>query len=924
MNDELDQIKRNISLLQLAESYGMQFKKVGPTEYQCHCPDPYHEDKNPSFNISTEKNVYHCLGCGIKGTVFHFIMLKEGVDMAGSINILKERYSHMLQPVTNKNNINKHQKKSPEKTPLNFRDPHIQKALHLVLRYYKSRLPHIQEALSYIQKRKVVCSDLISHFQLGASDGSLLNKLSHSDEKLITTLKEIGILYPSGKERFAGYIIAPTFDTDLKTILGLYGRSFEESKDTKHMFLPQPKESLFHPQVLQSSDLILTEGLFDCFSFFSHGLRNVTATMGTNGLRDSHIDQILNSSVERIYLALDPDKAGREATRRILEKLEEKQSPHEVFSLNFPKDQDPNDFTCRSVTPEPELKALINQSTKLKDDNGPASNFSTSGNDKPNSEPSQEYRALPYEEKNGNYLFVSGDRRYTIRGFEKNKPLESLKLFIQVHRQGSYFQDNSCDFYSAKSLDYFCKKASQELICEESIFRFDIKRIICTFFEKHTEILKSKKQLGDDEIYIKPLPPLSKKEERLIDEYTQSENLLKFVLRDLSMIGLIGENINKALVYIATISRKLARPTNVIIRSSFSGGKSTIIDRVCEFVPDFDCHRYSSMSGQSLYYMPKGFMKNKCLVLSEDSTIQAAMEALKLIISQGYLSIASTRTNPKTGDLEAKEYFTEGPINVLITSNLLEMADDFLSRFFAVMPDTSVAQTIRIHNWMKERNGSKSSYYEQKEQELKRLHQHIHARLRPLKVKNPHTDKLKFFTNDQRARRDFDKYINFLKAVALMHQHRKEIKTELDESGNLIEYIEVDTHDIAVGNKIMRKVLQISLDEISPVARELTCLLKEMVKSNCHEQGIRQDQYRFDRLITKDYTKWTSTKLRNNLRILEQADIIRAHKGSQGLGYSYEFLLDINSEDNLLIPLLNAEELLKEGESLPDLSYLDE
>ena len=61
MNNELDYLKRSISLLQLAQSYSMEFKRVGRNEYQSRCPNPAHEDKTPSFSISTEKNVYHCL-----------------------------------------------------------------------------------------------------------------------------------------------------------------------------------------------------------------------------------------------------------------------------------------------------------------------------------------------------------------------------------------------------------------------------------------------------------------------------------------------------------------------------------------------------------------------------------------------------------------------------------------------------------------------------------------------------------------------------------------------------------------------------------------------------------------------------------------------------------------------------------------------
>ena len=39
----------------------------GNFKRQCKCP--FHPDKSPSFGVSPEKNVFHCFGCGVGGSV---------------------------------------------------------------------------------------------------------------------------------------------------------------------------------------------------------------------------------------------------------------------------------------------------------------------------------------------------------------------------------------------------------------------------------------------------------------------------------------------------------------------------------------------------------------------------------------------------------------------------------------------------------------------------------------------------------------------------------------------------------------------------------------------------------------------------------------------------------------------------------------
>ena len=150
MNNDLEHLKRDIPLLSLAESYGMEFKKIGVSEYACRCPYPGHEDVNPSFNISTAKNVFHCMGCGQKGSVIDLVMLKENVSTGEAIRLLKERYG-----------LPKDRAKASAAVSLNAQQPadilppNHQKLLKRVIETYHDNLKNTSRPVEYLLKRKI-------------------------------------------------------------------------------------------------------------------------------------------------------------------------------------------------------------------------------------------------------------------------------------------------------------------------------------------------------------------------------------------------------------------------------------------------------------------------------------------------------------------------------------------------------------------------------------------------------------------------------------------------------------------------------------------------------------------------------------------------------------------------------------------------
>ena len=78
---------------------------------------------------------------------------------------------------------------------------------------------------------------------------------------------------------------------------------------------------------------------------------------------------------------------------------------------------------------------------------------------------------------------------------------------------------------------------------------------------------------------------LNDDEQQLAIELLQDKNLLDRILDDFNTAGVVGEETNKLVGYLACVSRKLDKPLAVIIQSSSAAGKSALMDAILNLMP---------------------------------------------------------------------------------------------------------------------------------------------------------------------------------------------------------------------------------------------------------------------------------------------------------------------------------------------------
>jgi hypothetical protein len=581
----------------------------------------------------------------------------------------------------------------------------------------------------------------------------------------------------------------------------------------------------------------------------------------------------------------------------------------ECYRIQFPKGMDANEYALKVTPADKSLGLLIRKAVWLGQGAAPADAPGQHVEDVPPPQTTPPADAAPPTEppslaaevaapalaadvdaqvSEDEIVMSFGDRRYRVRGLAKNLSAEVLKVNVlasNLASDGEAYHVDSFDLYAARARAHYITRAAKELACREDVIKLDLGRILLKL-----EALQAERIRGA--LTREPAAPkMTAADEAEALALLKTPNLLARIVADFDACGLVGEATNKLVGYLAATSRKLGGPLAIVVQSSSAAGKSSLMDAVLAFMPEEERIKYSAMTGQSLFYMGETNLKHKILAIAEEEGASRASYALKLLQSEGELTIASTGKDATTGNLVTQQYRVEGPVMIFLTTTAIEIDEELLNRCMVLSVDEGRAQTEAIHRLQRERRTLAGLKAKQGKAHLVRLHQNAQRLLRPLAVVNPYADRLTFLSDKTRTRRDHEKYLTLIDTIALLHQHRRPVRTMLD-AGQAVEYIEVTAEDISQANAIAHEVLGRSLDELPPQTRRLLASVVEHVRGQAREQAVPVAEVRFTRKDVREATGWGDTQLKVHLARLVELEYLLTHRAERGQGFAYELLFD--------------------------------
>jgi DNA primase catalytic core len=942
---ELERLKREVSLARLIEAQGLKLISQGK-DLACRCP--WHEgDDTPSCIVSPKTNLWHCFGCDAGGSIIDWVMRRHKVSFRHACELLAKQHPALAAAAASTNTPTATVKLSAGKlrTAQSFSlAAGDQELLDQVIDFYHTTLKSSPEALEYLEKRGLGSMELIDHFRLGYANRTLAYRLAPKQYKagaeMRSALQRVGILRDSGHEHFNGSIVVPLFgagaDGALRPVVGAYARKLLDNLRAgtpKHLYLPGPHRGVFNREGLAGQpEIILCEALLDALTFWAAGYRNVTNCYGVNGMTDELLGALKTCGAKRILIAFDRDEAGDRGAEAIAKRL--MAEGLDCFRLLFPKGMDANAYAGAVKPAEKSLGVVIRSAQWLGQgakpavttpavrairDEGPttavetvlplaasacaASDVGVEAESIPTlpEPPAAAMPSLPEpepetqaDERQVNLTF--GERRYRVRGLP-TQLTEALKVNVLVTLiavsvdpasaapDGAALHVDTLDLYQAKQRQVFAKSAAAELRVEEHILQRDLGRLLL----KLEQIIEERAKAAESPVPAPAAMTAAQTQEALA--FLRDENLIERIMADVERVGLVGEPHNALVAYLACISRKLGSPLAVLIQSTSAAGKSLLMDTVLALTPPEDRVHYSAMTGQSLFYLGETDLKHRILAIAEEEGVRQAAYALKVLQSQGELTIASTGKDPATGMLVTQQYRVEGPVMLFLTTTAIDVDEELVNRCLVLTINESREQTRRILARQRSGRTLAGLVATSDAESIRQRHQNAQRLLRPLAVVNPYAEALTFLDDRTRMRRDHAKYLTLIEAITLLRQHQREIKT-LRQGGAAIEYIEVTLEDITLANRLAHEVLGRSLDELPPQTRRVLGMLETFVTERMQQQALLRSDVRFTRRELRSRCGMSDAAIRVHLERLVAMEYVRLVAGKNGQRFEYELLFD--------------------------------
>jgi len=340
--EKIEEIKNSVDITEIIGGY-LPLRKSG-RNYVTNCP--FHKEKTPSFNVSPQKQIFHCFGCSKGGNVFTFLMDYKNIT-----------FFEALQEVAAYTGIKIDDSRSSDAS-VRDENEELYQINRLAALFFSEKLLKETEgkgALEYLKNRKLK-ERTIRSLGIGFAPHGYDNFLKYAERNSIDLekAKHLGLLdkKESGGyyDKFRGRIIFPIFSTNGR-VIGFGGRVLEKS-DTTAKYLNSPNSQIYNKSrvlygLYQAKDEIriknfafLVEGYMDFISLYQAEIKNVVASSGT-ALTDEQV-KLLTRFTKNVTVVYDADGAGQRAAMRSIEIFLKNDCEVKIFTL--PDGEDPDTY----------------------------------------------------------------------------------------------------------------------------------------------------------------------------------------------------------------------------------------------------------------------------------------------------------------------------------------------------------------------------------------------------------------------------------------------------------------------------------------------------------------------------------------------------------------------------------------------------
>jgi len=343
---------------------------------------------------------------------------------------------------------------------------------------------------------------------------------------------------------------------------------------------------------------------------------------------------------------------------------------------------------------------------------------------------------------------------------------------------------------------------------------------------------------------------LSEAEKETAIQNLQHPSLLQQTIEDLQQTGIQGEAENALILLLAMSSRKCYDPLSVICLAKSGAGKSYLMEKVANCIPDEDKREHAQFSGNSFYYYKREEIRGKVSLIEDLNGAQEVLFPIRELQTKKRISKTVTLKD-KSGQLRTVTLIVEGPVSVIGCTTREKVYEDNANSAILIYLDSSKEQDERIMHYQKQyRAGLIDSH---KEKQLQNKLQDMQRMLQPAKVINPYAPLIELPKEVFKPRRTLPLLLSFIEAITFYQQYQREHKAE-EHTGEI--YIETTPEDIQWAFTLLKNVLFRKSDELSGAAREFYEWLESWNSQTQQKQFYASDIRKTNRIHPRTLNRY--------------------------------------------------------------------
>ena len=770
------------------------------------------------YGLRADKNkMLHCPFHDDKTPSMQVYTETDTVHCFSSNCKLHGRAIDVIDFILHKEGISKHEAINKAKELIGYSEP--SQPFEKLFKVFQSILKKSGEAQDYLKGRS------IEKAEVGFNDGTWEN------------LKQC--------------VIFPLRDRKGK-IVSLYGRSICNNEEARHFYTRNRKGLYPNYPKADTKQLVLTEAIIDAATLLQVIDYPVLSCYGTNGFTSEHGQAIKElKQLEEIIIFFDGDGAGREGSKRVSEKLHQLKPEIKLSLVTTPEGEDINSL-AQSHEKEIFLH-LIETRTP----------FIFSGERKNPAPTSQQFDSSnPLK-----LIYRTLSANYYVKGGLRNEA-DSMRVSLDIeHPQNGRKSRSKLDLYEDKQVEKVAREAAEKLQLRADLIQLDLE-IFTELLEQHREKQNAPKETSQVESNT-----TSQYAKQAID-FLSKPNLIKRWNELIGKAGVVGEDNSRIFLMAIAVTHKMREPLHALIQGSSGSGKTHLMAKVYNFIPQADKKNFTRVTEGSLYNYGMYDLQNKLICIEDlDGMKEEAQFAFRELQSKGMI-ISSTSTKDDNGNISAQEKTVYGPIASMSCTTKGEIYEDNMSRCFIIAVDESNEQSKKVIQYQNQKASGQID--EAKEKQCTEFIQTMVMLLKSYDVINPYADKVHLPEEAHKIRRLNGLYQAFVKAITLMHQYQR----KRDSRGRLIS----EKEDLQIAAEILFESILLKVDELDGSLRQFYERLKAYIKTKGN------DHYEFGQREVRQVLHVSKSQLQRYLHDLEQLEYIRQSGGYSNKGFNYKVL----------------------------------